>query len=84
MDIKTSMDGTGMAFILDAGQGFNVISKKYVDMIEDGIIDPTEVVVNEIQNAASVGGLLLTTDCLIVEEDKDNANCQCTSQPGMM
>ena len=69
---------------MDAGQGFNVISKKYVDMIEDGIIDPTEVVVNEIQNAASVGGLLLTTDCLIVEEDKDNANCQCTSQPGMM
>lgn len=69
---------------MDDGQGFNVITKKYVDMIEDGIIDPTEVVLNEIQNAASVGGLLLTTDCLIVEEDKDAKNCQCAAQPGMM
>ena len=49
--------------------GFNAMTKKYVDMIEDGIIDPTEVVINEVQNASSIGGLLLTTDCLVVEED---------------
>lgn len=55
------------------GYGFNVITKKYVDMLEDGIIDPTEVVVNEIQNAASVGGLLLTTDCLITDFVEDKA-----------
>lgn len=59
------------------GYGFNVITKKYVDMLEDGIIDPTEVVVNEIQNAASVGGLLLTTDCLITDFVEDKA-----TQPG--
>lgn len=54
------------------GHGYNVMTKQYVDMIEDGIIDPTEVIINEIQNAASVGGLLLTTDCLITDfvEDK--------------
>ena len=78
---------------MDDGQGFNVITKKYVDMIEDGIIDPTEVVVNEIQNAASVGGLLLTTDCLITDyvEDKSAPSMAggcppggCGGTPGMM
>jgi chaperonin GroEL len=48
--------------------GYDVISKKYVDMIEAGVIDPAEVVVNEVQNSASIGGLLLITDCLIAEE----------------
>ena len=78
---------------MDDGQGYNVITKKYVDMIEDGIIDPTEVVVNEIQNAASVGGLLLTTDCLITDYVEDKASVAmpsscppggCGGAPGMM
>lgn len=58
--------------------GFNALSRKYVDMIEDGIIDATDVVVNEVQNAASIAGLLLTTETLIVEEptnSKENCNC---------
>ena len=50
--------------------GFNAITKRYVDMVEDGIIDPTEVVISEVQNASSIGGLLLTTDCLVVEEEE--------------
>ena len=54
--------------------GFNAITKKYVDMVEDGIIDPTEVVISEVQNASSIGGLLLTTDCLIVEEEEPKNN----------
>lgn len=69
------------------GYGYDVIAKKYVDTIEAGIIDPAEVVVNEIQNAASVGGLLLTTDCLITDyvEEKcvPNGSC-CGSMPSMM
>ena len=59
--------------------GFNAITKKYVDMVEDGIIDPTEVVISEVQNASSIGGLLLTTDCLIVEEEEPKNNA--TSSP---
>lgn len=66
------------------GYGYNVITKEYVDMLEDGVIDPTEVVVNEIQNAASVSGLLLTTDCLIVEEPKREAPQQMPAAPSMM
>ena len=54
--------------------GYNVLKKAFVDMIEDGVIDPAEVVVNEIQNSASVAGLLLTTEALIVDEQEDKKN----------
>ena len=69
----------------EPGIGYDVISKKYVNMIEAGIIDPAEVVVNEVQNAASVGGLLLTTDCLItdyVEEKSSNVMTTGGCPPG--
>lgn len=69
----------------DSGNGYNVLTKEFVDMIEDGVVDPAEVVVNEIQNAASVSGLLLTTDCLIVEEPKKvAATVSQMPTPGMM
>jgi chaperonin GroEL len=48
--------------------GYDVISKRYTDMIESGIIDPTEVVINEINNASSIAGLLLTTSCIITDK----------------
>lgn len=54
-----------------SGRGYDALSRKYVDMIEAGIIDPTEVVTNEITNAASVASLLLTTDALVVDEPED-------------
>lgn len=63
--------------------GFNAITKKYVDMVEDGIIDPTEVVISEVQNASSIGGLLLTTDCLVVEEEEPKANAPAPMGPMM-
>lgn len=68
--------------------GYNVLTKKEVDMIEDGIIDPTEVVINEVRNAASIAGLLLTTDCLICEEvegpKSTNGSCSSCQPQGMM
>jgi chaperonin GroEL len=54
--------------------GFNVDTEKYVDMFEAGIIDPTKVARTALQNAASVSGLLLTTEALITEiPDKKKA-----------
>jgi chaperonin GroEL len=47
--------------------GFDVDREKYVDMMEAGIIDPTKVSRTALQNAASVAGLLLTTEALITE-----------------
>lgn len=67
-----------------SGTGYNVLTKEFVDMIEDGVVDPTEVVINEIQNAASVSGLLLTTDCLVVEESIKPAAATQMAAPGMM
>lgn len=63
--------------------GYNVLTKKYVDMFEDGIIDPTEVVVNELKNASSIASLLLTTECLICEEEKPEVQAQMTPPPMM-
>ena len=48
--------------------GLDVLNLKYGDMLEMGIIDPTKVVRLALQNAASVAGLLLTTECLIVSK----------------
>ncbi len=47
--------------------GFDVDAEKYVDMFEAGIIDPTKVARTALQNAASVAGLLLTTEALVTE-----------------
>lgn len=61
--------------------GYNVVKKTFVNMVEDGIIDPAEVVINEVQNASSVSGLLLTTDCLIVEMPDDKASAAPSACP---
>lgn len=54
-----------------AGYGFNAATGEYGDMIQDGIIDPTKVTRLALQNAASVSGLLLTTEAMIAEQPKD-------------
>ena len=50
--------------------GFNAASGEYEDLLEAGVIDPTKVVRTALQNAASVAGLLLTTEALIAEKPK--------------
>jgi chaperonin GroEL len=50
--------------------GFNAQSEAYVDMVQDGVIDPTKVVRTALQDAASVAGLLITTEAAIVEAPK--------------
>ena len=54
-------------------RGYDVVKGELTDMVEGGIIDPTDVIVNEITNAASIGGLLLTTDVLICDEPEKPA-----------
>ena len=56
-----------------ASYGFNAATEEYMDMIEAGIIDPTKVTRTALQNAASIAGLMITTECVIAdkpEEDK--------------
>jgi len=54
----------------EAGFGFNAETEVFEDLVEAGVIDPTKVVRSALQNAASVAGLLLTTEAMVAE-DKD-------------
>jgi len=49
-------------------EGYNVATGEYEDLVKAGVVDPTKVTRTAIQNAASVAGLLLTTECLITDE----------------
>ena len=50
--------------------GFDAGAEEYGDLVQRGVIDPTKVVRTALQNAASVAGLLLTTDALVAELPK--------------
>jgi chaperonin GroEL len=52
----------------DANWGFDAQSGEYVDLVSRGIIDPTKVVRNALQGAASVAGLLITTEAMVAEK----------------
>ena len=47
--------------------GFNADKLEFEDMVEAGVIDPTKVVRTALQNAASIAGLLITTEALVTE-----------------
>ncbi|BBD76578.1 chaperonin GroEL [Hydrogenophilus thermoluteolus] len=51
--------------------GYNAATGEFGDMIEMGVLDPTKVTRSALQNAASVAGLMLTTECMIAEAPKD-------------
>jgi chaperonin GroEL len=57
-NVKTNKDGFG----------YNVATDKYEDLVASGVVDPTKVTRSALQNAASIAGLLLTTECLITEK----------------
>ena len=57
----------------DANQGFDARNEKFVDMIKAGIIDPTKVVRSALQNAASIAGLMLTTEAIVSEIPEDDS-----------
>ena len=53
--------------------GYNAATGGYEDLVKAGIIDPTKVVRSALQNAASVAGLMLTTECIISDKPEENA-----------
>jgi chaperonin GroEL len=53
------------------GFGYNANTDTYEDLFKTGVVDPVKVVRTALQNAASIAGLLLTTDCLVTEKPKD-------------
>ena len=63
---------------VDGGErlGYNARTEEFVDMFADGVIDPKKVTRTAIQNAASVVGMILTTECMVVDE-----KIELTTQP---
>ena len=57
----------------DTNYGFNAQTGKFVDMVKEGIIDPTKVVRTALQDAASVAGLLVTTEAMVTDSPEDKA-----------
>ena len=55
------------------GFGYNAQSDEYEDLVSAGVIDPTKVVRTALQNAASIAGLLLTTEAVVVEQPQEEA-----------
>jgi len=62
--------------------GFNALTEKYEDMIKSGILDPTKVVRIALQNAASIAGLLLTTEGLVAELPEEEKAPKYPTPPG--
>jgi len=62
--------------------GFNARTDRYEDMIDAGVIDPTKVTRFALQNAASVAGLMLTTQCMIADKPEDKSNAMPAMPPG--
>jgi chaperonin GroEL len=55
----------------DDAFGFNALTDEYQNLVQAGVIDPTKVTRTALQNAASIAGLLLTTEALVVEKKED-------------
>jgi chaperonin GroEL len=67
----------------EGGFGYNAATGQYGDLTEMGVIDPTKVTRNALQNAASVAGLILTTDCMIAEIPEPKAPMPGAGEMGM-
>jgi chaperonin GroEL len=69
----------------DNNYGYNALTDEYEDLVAAGVIDPTKVTRTALQNAASIAGLLLTTEALIVEKKEPaGAGAQGGGNPGGM
>lgn len=63
--------------------GFNARTEVYEDLVKAGVIDPTKVTRTALQNAASVAGLMLTTEAVVSEKPKSDKDAPSMPNPGM-
>ncbi len=76
---NAGVDGAVIERKIKAGKGndgYNALTGQFGDMVSMGILDPAKVVMTALRHASSVGGLILTTDCMIAEAPvKDDCDC---------
>jgi len=63
--------------------GYNAATDEYGDMMEMGILDPTKVARSALQNAASIAGLMITTEAMVAEEPKEEKHSHAPGMGGM-
>lgn len=68
---------------LSENYGYNALTNDFVDMIQEGILDPTKVVRCALENAASIAGILLTTEAIVAELPQEKAASAAMPQHGM-
>ena len=76
-------EGTVVEYIKQNGGGYDAKSEHFVDMFEVGIIDPKKVTRVAIENAVSVVGMILTTECMVVNKPEDKEVILPPMQPMM-
>jgi len=64
-------EGSILEYIKNEGGGYDAQNEEFVDMFEAGIIDPKKVTRTAIQNASSIAGMILTTECMVVNKPED-------------
>ncbi|HIC80589.1 MAG TPA: chaperonin GroEL, partial [Kiloniellaceae bacterium] len=67
----------------DQQSGYNAQSGRYTNLVKDGVIDPTKVVRAALQDAASIAGLLITTEAMVAEKPEDKAPAMPGGAPDM-
>ena len=68
----------------EGAYGFNARTEQYEDLVDSGVIDPTKVVRTAIENAASIAGLLLTTEALVTDKPEENQGAAHVDDHGHM
>jgi chaperonin GroEL len=66
------------------GKGYNAATGEYGDLVAQGIVDPAKVTRSALQNAASIAGMVLTTECLVVEKPEPKSAAPAGGGPGGM
>jgi len=72
-----------LLYIKENGGGYDAKNEKFVDMFEAGIIDPKKVTRIALENAASVAGMILTTECMVVNKPEEKPHFPMMQIPGM-
>ncbi len=67
-----------------AGFGYNALTGEYVDMLKAGIVDPAKVTRSALQNAASVAGMVLTTESVVADKPKEDNGAAAAAQAAAM
>jgi len=83
---NAGMEGALVAQEVKKGKGaygYNVATEKYTDLVKEGVLDPAKVARSALQNAASIAGLLLTTECMITEIPEEKGSAPMPPDGGM-